>query len=162
DEMKPSSKKNLLFSAALQIEGVDFAVTPELVTLAQAFLLTKTKGSGTGQSLCSDCNQNVRGFQESTDYEAANIVIHRLDALPQGIPVLLKVRRAVHLVESLRDPYDVAFFLRPIKQGDGAQGGGFVAALPTQRDANVPLIVVEGQRCGAAIQKETTDDYCNR
>ena len=248
NELKPAPKKNLLFFDAITLEEADLQVPSKLVTLATAFLLTKTKGSGTRMSACGDCSEVVAGFQESTDYEAANILIHRLDPPPQvaskeeskneggkakakakdsnkmkaivdaakvalaktscelileasrgleldplaqlmlgktqkvhgrdelpcyatcqvvfkkamkeNISVLLKVRRAPHLVESLRDPYDVALLLKPVQLTSGNKR--FVACHPAKEDMHSPLIVVETQRCGAVVQNETTDEYVQR
>lgn len=248
DETRPAPRKNMALADVLNHEGVELQGSSKLVTLAYAFLLTKTKSGGTRVSSCADCNTNVSGFQESTDYEAANVLIHRVDPAPQAalpaqeehkgakvkakapnrmktlvdaakialsktsceliqdascgldldplaqlllkkvqkvhgrdelpcyatcqvvfkmamkenIPVLLKVRKARHLVESLRDPYDVTFLLKPIELQSGAQRKGFIACRPTREDMNKAMIVVEGQRCGASIQTETTEEYAER
>ncbi|HXF28472.1 MAG TPA: hypothetical protein VN457_01360, partial [Chlamydiales bacterium] len=104
--------------------------------------------------------KNVRVIEERKELPAlATLMVLfqtcRYEKSP--IPVLLKVRRAAHTVSRLDDPYDVQLLLKPT-----ARGESFIAVKPTKEDMNMPLIVVEGQRCGKAIKNETAAQYVRR
>lgn len=72
------------------------------------------------------------------------------------IPILLRVRKAAHTVESIDEvgKYDVALLI--LTQGSDAR---LVFREPSKEDMNQPVIFIEGQRSGKAIEQESTAEY---
>ncbi|HXF28471.1 MAG TPA: hypothetical protein VN457_01355 [Chlamydiales bacterium] len=99
----------------------------------------------------------ITGRQELPAYATLTTVFQAARYEKNPIPVLLKVRKAAHTVVRIEEPYDVQLFLKP-----ASTGGSFVTAKPTKEEMNVPVLVVEGQRCGKAIKDETTAAYIKR
>lgn len=88
-------------------------------------------------------------------------------ALQNNIAILLKVRRAAHLLERADDPYDVEILYKPLIGGLPRTFPHNVGTLvqeyaeaPVQ--GKVPVIVVEGQRCDKTIKDEPVEAYRKR
>ncbi|HXF29028.1 MAG TPA: hypothetical protein VN457_04200, partial [Chlamydiales bacterium] len=212
-------------AAVVATEQADMQVPVEILTLAQAYLLTQTCIEDMGQKssavTCLDCNEKVNGLQQRTVYsrvknihkfasegniqaivdgakvaltatscafirEQAQAVaedptvslmlstknrtyIHGREEMPcfaslmtvfksclaQGIPILLKVKKAAHTVEQKPENYDVRLLLQP-------KNGAFQAVKLTEADKKAPLFVLEAQRCGKAIAEESAETYQQR
>jgi len=107
------------------------------------------------QLLAKENQVTVKGRQEIPCYASCMTVFQT--ARQEQIPVLLKVRKAAHSVEQLNEPYDVHLLLKA-----PTAGASFIAVQPSQEDLRAPVIIVEGQRSGKAIEKETTEEYVKR
>ncbi len=85
----------------------------------------------------------------------ATVAVVFQSVIRHNLPVLIKVRRAVHNVVCTQDVYDEVFCLKPVE-------GELRRVVPTNEDMNKPCIVIEAQRNAALLEGETVEQYRTR